>query len=92
MDRHTDERELVDVRRKVDELHIALETRHTIGVAQGLLMARYGLTSEQAFEYLRRRSQHGNVKLRRLADLVVEEWLHAECRLGEFDPLSGEPV
>lgn len=92
MERHEDERELVVFRRKVDDLNIALETRHTIGLAQGLLMARYGLTAEQAFEYLRRRSQDGNVKLRRLADRVVEEWLHAECRLGEFDPLRGEPV
>jgi AmiR/NasT family two-component response regulator len=79
-------RELDDVRRKVDDLHTALETRHTIGLAQGLLMARYDLTSEQAFDYLRRSSQDGNVKLRRLADRVVGDWHAAGCRMDDFHP------
>ena len=80
-------RELDDVRRKVDDLHVALETRHTIGLAQGLLMARYDLTTEQAFDYLRRSSQDGNVKLRRLADRIVGNWHAVGCRMDEFHPV-----
>ena len=49
----------------------AVGTRHAIGVAQGILMERYGLDVDSAFEALRRRSQDGNVKLRSVADHVV---------------------
>jgi AmiR/NasT family two-component response regulator len=91
LSRHEDAHELDTTRRKVEELHTALETRHTIGLAQGLLMARYELTTEQAFEYLRRSSQDGNVKLRRLADRVVGDWHEIGCRLDEFHPeLDGD--
>jgi hypothetical protein len=48
-----------------------------IGQAQGTLMARYGMTSEQAFEALKRRSQGTNLKLRIVADEVL--------RSGRFD-------
>jgi AmiR/NasT family two-component response regulator len=89
--RHEDAHELDTARRKVEELHTALDTRHTIGLAQGLLMARYELTTEQAFEYLRRSSQEGNVKLRRLADRVVGDWHETGCRLDAFHPqLDGD--
>jgi AmiR/NasT family two-component response regulator len=91
--RHEDAHELDTARRKVEQLHTALETRHTIGVAQGLLMARYQLTTEQAFEYLRRSSQESNVKLRQLADGVVGDWHEVGCRLDEFHPqLDDEPL
>jgi GAF domain-containing protein len=53
--------------REVQNLRAALASRHAIGVAQGLLMARYGLRSDRAFEVLRRYSQMQNVKLRELA-------------------------
>jgi hypothetical protein len=55
-------------------------------MAQGLLMARYDLTTEQAFEYLRRTSQDGNVKLRRLADRIVGDWHAVGCRMDAFHP------
>lgn len=51
----------------VTGLETALSSRHDIGVAQGILMARYGLTADQAFAALRRVSQHRNVKLRDVA-------------------------
>jgi AmiR/NasT family two-component response regulator len=57
----------------------ALESRHLIGVAQGMLMHRYRISEKQAFEYLSRRSQAANVKVRDLAHCVVAE-LAAECR------------
>ena len=49
----------------------AVGTRHVIGVAQGILMERYGLDLDRAFEALRRCSQERNVKLRGVADHVV---------------------
>ena len=65
--------ELAAARREVEGLRAALETRHTIGLAQGILMVRHTLSVAQAFDYLRRRSQSDNVKLRQIAvDLVAE--------------------
>lgn len=54
-----------------DGLRVALRTRHLIGMAQGVLIARLGLDEEQAFQYLRRISQDHNVKLRDVATTVV---------------------
>lgn len=73
-------------RQEADNLRVALDSRHTIGLAQGLLMARYGLTTSQSFALLRRYSQDGNVKLRRLADDVVAHWHEVGCRLPVFRP------
>lgn len=55
----------------VDGLQQALRSRHTIGVAQGILMQSYGIGVEQAFEVLRRYSSHTNTKLRVVAESVV---------------------
>lgn len=41
----------------------AMDSRNLIGQAQGILMARYGLTAPKAFAVLRRYSQNHNVKL-----------------------------
>lgn len=49
-------------------LRRAIETRNLIGQAQGILMARYQLTAEQAFAVLRRCSQDTNTRLTVLAD------------------------
>lgn len=57
--------------RLVSGLETAMMSRHDIGIAQGILMASYGLTVEQAFEVLRRYSSHRNVKLRVVAEQVV---------------------
>jgi GAF domain-containing protein len=53
-------------------LRTALHTRHMIGLAQGILMQLYGLTTEQSFELLRRYSSHTNTKLGEVAEHVVE--------------------
>jgi GAF domain-containing protein len=58
--------------RLVDGLQTALQSRHLIGVAQGILMAQYDMGLETAFEVLRRYSSHANVKLRDIALRVVE--------------------
>jgi GAF domain-containing protein len=58
--------------RLVDGLQTALQSRHLIGVAQGILMSQYDMALETAFEVLRRYSSHTNVKLRDVALRVVE--------------------
>jgi len=57
---------------KVDGLEEALLSRDVIGQAKGILMAREGLTSEQAFDVLRRASQRENRKLYEVARNLVE--------------------
>lgn len=57
---------------KTANLHAALSTREMIGQAQGILMERERVTAEQAFDILRRASQHLNIKLREVARSVVD--------------------
>ena len=56
------------------ELHLrrAIDSRHLVGMAQGILMERFGLDQQSAFAVLRRYSQQHNVKLRFVAEQVVE--------------------
>lgn len=56
---------------KFDNLHDALKSREMIGQAQGILMERERITAHQAFDVLRRASQHLNRKLRQVAEEVV---------------------
>jgi GAF domain-containing protein len=58
--------------RLVTGLQRAVDGRHLIGVAQGILMQRYALTLDGAFDVLRRYSNHTNTKLREIARLVVD--------------------
>ena len=57
--------------REEDGLRQAIGARHLIGLAQGILMERYGLDSDRAFAVLRRYSRHTNVKLRVVAERVI---------------------
>ncbi len=52
-------------------LHMAMDGRKRIGQAQGILMERFDLDEDRAFEVLRRYSQDHNVKLRQVADDLV---------------------
>ncbi|MET3963190.1 GAF domain-containing protein [Marmoricola sp. OAE513] len=54
-------------------LRAAMETRTVIGVATGLVMGRYGISQEQAFQYLTRMSQTTNTKLRVVAEQLVAD-------------------
>jgi GAF domain-containing protein len=58
--------------REVEGLRLGLETRTVIATAKGMLMAREGVSDEEAFSILRRASQRMNVKLRDVAQKVVE--------------------
>ncbi|MBS4751816.1 GAF and ANTAR domain-containing protein [Nocardioides sp. zg-ZUI104] len=53
------------------QLSEALESRTLIGTATGLVMARYGLTEQRAFQFLVRASSTSNIKLRKIAEEIV---------------------
>jgi GAF domain-containing protein len=53
--------------RRESNLVAALDSRHLIGQAQGILMERFDLDAAQAFAVLRRYSQDNNVKVRDVA-------------------------
>jgi ANTAR domain/GAF domain len=57
---------------RIEDLIAALGTRETIGQAEGILIERERITPDQAFDALRRASQHLNIKLREVAMYVVE--------------------
>lgn len=56
----------------IGHLNEALETRETIGQAMGILMEQQRIDDREAFETLKKASQHSNVKLRDIAAQVVE--------------------
>lgn len=58
--------------RDLEGLRKAVDARKLIGIAMGILMERYGVDSDRAFEVLRRFSQDHNVKLRDVARQVAE--------------------
>lgn len=53
-------------------LQVAIDARKLIGQAQGILMERFDLDADRAFDFLRRQSQAHNVKLRYVAEWVVQ--------------------
>lgn len=59
--------------RLVAGLRAALESRHVIGIAQGVLAAQYDIPYERAFEVLHRYSNDRNLKLRDVAETVARE-------------------
>lgn len=61
---------------EVDNLNEAVRTRTTIGQAIGIVMERYQLTAERAFAFLTRVSQHRNVKLRLVAQDIIDAGEH----------------
>lgn len=66
-------------RDKIDNLQQALAYRDVIGQAQGILMERERITGAAAFALLRRASQHLNVKLRDVAQELVDTGLMADA-------------
>jgi transcriptional regulator with GAF, ATPase, and Fis domain len=57
--------------REIEHLKIAVDSRTTIGQAQGILMERFEIDAHQAFRVLVRVSMHTNVKLRDVAAELV---------------------
>jgi hypothetical protein len=58
-------------RDKIKGLELALEHRTVLGQATGIVMERYGLSAEQAWEKLAQASQHTNRKVYLLASELV---------------------
>jgi hypothetical protein len=56
---------------EIGNLGEAVKTRTLIGQAVGIVMERYGLNDERAFAFLQRMSSHQNVKLRLIAQGIV---------------------
>jgi PAS domain S-box-containing protein len=59
-------------------LERAVESHRVVGQAVGILMERHRLTSHVAFQRLRSSSHNRNLKLRELADRVIESGLEPE--------------
>jgi GAF domain-containing protein len=53
------------------DLWRAIDSRHLIGQAQGMLMERFKLSSEKSFAVLRRYSQQHNIKLHEVAGGLI---------------------
>lgn len=49
-----------------------VDAKHRIGIAQGILMSRYDISKDAAFQVLRRYSNSMNIKLRDVAERVHE--------------------
>jgi transcriptional regulator with GAF, ATPase, and Fis domain len=58
--------------RHEENLAQAVDARKLVGQAMGILMERYDLDSDRAFAVLRRYSQDGNVKLRDVAQQLID--------------------
>lgn len=56
---------------RMEGLTSALQTRHQIGMAQGILMQRYAIDADSAFAVMRRHSQDTNTKLHTIATEII---------------------
>ncbi len=56
-----------------ETLTTGMQSRRIIGQALGLLMERYEMSDDRAFAFLVRASSHRNIKLRAVAQELVEE-------------------
>jgi hypothetical protein len=64
---HPIQQQLVEVTEQIEHLTRAIQSRDQIGQAKGILMERYGITSEQAFDLLVAASTTSNSKLTAVA-------------------------
>lgn len=59
--------------RERETLNEALHSRKVIGQAIGIVMERYEMDEDRAFAFLVRASSHGNIKLREIAQEIVDD-------------------
>ena len=62
----------LDSARDTEHLWKAIDARNLVGQAQGILMERFTIDSEQAFGVLRRISQDNNLKLHEVAQRLID--------------------
>lgn len=60
------------LRTEVTQLRQAMDSRATIEQAKGIVMCRYGIDADSAFQLLRRWSMETNVKVRIVALMLVD--------------------
>ena len=58
--------------RRSEQFHSALFTRDAIGQAKGIIMERYKIGADAAFELLTRLSQDSNTPLAQIAQELIE--------------------
>lgn len=68
----SNQRALREAEDLAQQLAVALENRDVIGQAKGIIMASEGVSSDEAFDVLRRASQRSNRKLHDIAREIVE--------------------
>ena len=71
---------VAELEAEIAQLRDALTRRQQIGVATGLLAQRFAISPERAWSLLVRLSQNGHVKVREIAQAVID----AHC--GRMDP------
>jgi len=59
------------LRDEIAQLHEAVKSQRDIGMAIGLLSARYGCSTEEAWRTMLRVSQDSNTKVRHMAHALV---------------------
>jgi AmiR/NasT family two-component response regulator len=74
------------------DLQQALQSRDVIGQAKGILMERLKVTPEDAFDLLRRSSQHLNIKLREAARDLTETGEFAMTRTSRHADQAERPA
>jgi transcriptional regulator with GAF, ATPase, and Fis domain len=61
-----------DEKRRAAAYHSVITSRELLGKAVGILMERERITADQAFDILRRASQHLHIKLREVAQNLID--------------------
>jgi hypothetical protein len=69
--------------RAVDTLGEAMQARQDVGTAVGIVMERYQIDRDRAFEFLVRLSSHRNIKLRIIAAEIVDGTFELEHDLSQ---------
>jgi hypothetical protein len=75
---------VAELEAEVAQLRDALARRQQIGVATGLLAQRFGISPDRAWSLIVRLSQNGHVKVREIAQAVID----AHC--GRLEPTEVE--
>ena len=75
---------VAELEAEIAQLKDALARRQQIGVATGLLAQRFGISPDRAWSLMVRLSQNGHVKVREIAQAVID----AHC--GRLDPTEVE--
>ena len=75
---------VAELEAEIAQLRVALARRQLIGVATGLLAQRFGISPDRAWSLMVSLSQNGHVKVREIAQAVVD----AHC--GRLEPAEVE--